>query len=279
MGALPYETLFIYELTGEIFGSRHFFKEDFIGCWNEGGASFLFFSAPHDAEVDAFTKKRGTPLVSKNIMDYAAWQAGEELKPFKEGNLVFCPPWEKVDLLEREILVYLDPCVVFGTGFHPTTRCCLKALHELYRNEKPKRVLDLGTGTGILALAASKWGAETVLAVDCNELAADTAHRNVDLNRETSRIEVRTGKAEEAIDLHADLVCANLHAPVIESLMERESFYEKRWILLSGLFLKDAARIEEKLSGRSIVTWIKIVERNWSTRVGKNESLSYENCR
>ena len=57
MDTFPYENLFVYEVAGEILGSRDFFREDFIGCWNEGEVSFLFFSAPHDEEVCALAKR------------------------------------------------------------------------------------------------------------------------------------------------------------------------------------------------------------------------------
>jgi hypothetical protein len=56
---IPYQNLYIYEIFGEILGSRSFFKEDFIGCWNEGEASYLFFSQPHDEEVEVFVRKKG----------------------------------------------------------------------------------------------------------------------------------------------------------------------------------------------------------------------------
>ena len=265
---IPYQNLYIYEISAEILGSRNFFKEDFIGCWNEGEASFLFFSQPHDEAVEQFIKKKGVSLLAKDVLDYNAWQAGEELKPFRVGNLILSPPWENVRVEAGEILVYLDPCVVFGTGYHPTTRSCLNALWEVYQREKPKKVLDLGTGSGILALAASKWGAEKVLAIDWNELAADTALRNVVSNGESHRIEVRQGKAEDFIEAEADLVCANLHLQVMESLLTKEAFFGKRWYILSGLFVKDAEEIEKCLNLRSIQTFQKIQERNWLTWVG-----------
>ncbi len=244
---VPYQNLYIYEIAGEILGSRNFFKEDFIGCWNEGEVSYLFFSQPHDEEVEAYIKRKGFPLLAKEVIDYKAWQAGEELKPFKVGNLVICPPGEDGLVKEGEILVYLDPCVVFGTGSHPTTRSWLQALWEIYQKERPKKVLDLGTGSGILALAAVKWGAEWVLAIDCNELAVDTALRNAIFNGESQRIEVKQGKAEDFIEEEADLVCANLHLQVIESLLTQNSFFRKRWFVLSGLFAKDAEEIEIRL--------------------------------
>lgn len=267
---IPYQNLYVYEISGEISDSRNFFKKDFIGCWNEGEASFLFFSNPHNEEVEAFVDKKGMHLVSKNVLDYKAWQAGEKLKPFKVGNLVFCPPWENCVVEEGEVLVHLDPCVVFGTGYHPTTRSCLKALCEIYQKEKPKRVLDLGTGSGILALASAKWGAERILAIDCNELAVETTLRNVELNEESHRIVVKLGRAENFIEEEADLVCANIHLRIIKSLLSKNAFFKKRWFIISGVFLKDAEEIEGRLNQRPVQTFQKIEEKNWLTWVGLN---------
>ena len=267
---IPYQDLYVYEVSGEISDSKTFFKEDFIGCWNEGEISCLFFSAPHDEEIKAFIGKRRLSLLSRNVMDYRAWQAGEELKPFRVNNLVISPPWEDCNVEVGEMLILLDPCVVFGTGYHPTTRSCLKALWDLYQKEKPEIVLDLGTGTGILALAAVKLGAKKALAIDWNELAAETALRNVGLNDETDRIDVKKGKAEEFIKEKADLVCANLHLQVIESLIHQKYFFEKPWVLLSGLFVKDAEEIERQLNERGIQTFQKYQEKIWLTWVGRN---------
>ena len=268
---IPYQNLYVYEVSAEVLNSRDFFKQDFIGCWNEEGASFLFFSGPHDEEVERLTRQKGCSLLAKEVLDYKAWQAGEELKPFRVGGLVICPPWEDASVEEGEVLVHLDPCVVFGTGSHPTTRSCLAALWEIYQKERPKRVLDLGTGSGILALAAAKWGAEKVLAVDCNELAVDTALRNVSLNGESQRIVVKRGKAEDWIDEEADLVCANLHLEIIMALSDREAFFRKRWFVLSGIFAKDSDEIERRWNQRAITTYKKIQERIWVTLVGLNE--------
>jgi len=268
---IPYQTLYIYEISGAISDSRSFFKEDFIGCWNEGEVSFLFFSKPHEEEVESFIKKRRLPLVSKNVLDYRAWQAGEELRPFRVGNLVISPPWENGEVGEGEVLVRLDPCVVFGTGYHPTTRTCLQALWEIYQKERPKKVLDLGTGSGILALAAAKWGAEKVLAIDCNELAVETALRNILSNGESQRIEVRMGKAEDFVEEEADLICANIHLQVIESLLKKKALFLKRWFILSGIFEKDAEEIERRLYQRATQIVQRLQEKNWLTLVGFNK--------
>jgi len=265
---IPYRDLYVYEISGEISDSKTFFQEDFIGCWNEGEISCLFFSAPHDDQVQAFIQDRRFHLLSRNVMDYKSWQAGEELKPFDVGNLVIGPPWERCHVEQGQILVHLDPCVVFGTGYHPTTRSCLNALWKIYQHEKPETVLDLGTGTGILALGAAKWGAKRVLAIDCNELAVETALRNVRLNSEIGRVEVKKGQAEDFLQEKADLVCANLHFQIVESLICQRSFFEKRWAILSGLFVKDAEEIEKQLNQRAFQTFLKIQEKNWLTWVG-----------
>ena len=262
---VPYQDLYVYEISGEISAGRRFFKEDFIGCWNEGETSFLFFSKPHDKEVEAFTDHRGFELRSRNFLDYKAWQAGEELRPFKIGNLVFSPPWENAVIGKEETLVYVDPCVVFGTGYHPTTRSCLRALWEIYQQERPGRMLDLGTGSGILALAAAKWGAKRILAIDCNELAVETALRNVSLNGELEHIEVRQGKAEDFVDEEADLVCANLHLRVIESLLGKEALFKKRWLILSGLFHNDGQEVANRLKQRAVTIFQRYEEDNWIT--------------
>lgn len=271
MSEIPYQILHIYEVSGAISDSRGFFKRDFIGCWNEGEISFLFFSQPHDDEVESLIKKKGYPLLSKNTLDYTAWQAGEELKPFEVGNLVISPPWENTRVEDGQVLVRLDPCVVFGTGYHPTTRACLQAIWDIYQEETPKKVLDLGTGTGILALGAAKWGAEKVLAIDCNELAVETALRNVLANGESQRVEVRIGKAEDFVNEEAGLVCANIHLQVIESLLKKKGFLEKRWIVLSGIFEKDMGGIERRLREKPVKIVQRLEGKIWSTLVGLNE--------
>ena len=268
---IPYETLYIYEICGEIQGSRNFFKEDFIGCWNEEGSSFLFFLSPMMKQVEAFADQRGLSLLTRNILDYKAWQAGEELRPFNIGNLVFSPPWENVVVGKEETLVHIDPCVVFGTGYHPTTRSCLRALWEIYQKERPGRMLDLGTGSGILALAAAKWGAKRVLAIDCNELAVETALRNVSSNGELERIEVRQGKAEDFVDEEADLVCANLHLRVIESLLRKEAFFKRGGLSFQVFFTETAKRLRMGWSEGRLQYVQRFEEKNWMTLVGFNK--------
>ena len=269
---IPYQDLYIYEISGKLPGSRDYFKEDFVGCWNEDDVSFLFFSAPHDKEVNVFLRKKRKDLLSTHVLDYQSWQAGEELKPFTIGPLVISPPWEEGIIGPGENLIRLDPCVVFGTGYHPTTRSCLCALVEIYQKEKPRRVLDLGTGSGILALAAARLGAERILAVDVNELAVETALRNLLLNNESTRIEVKQGRAEDFVEEEADLLCANLHFQVISALLDRRAFFRKRWLILSGLLERDRREVERRLSGGTLEIYQRLQDKHWTTLVAVNRS-------
>ena len=148
---------------------------------------------------------------------------------------------------------------------NPTTRTCLETLWEIYQKEKPKKVLDLGTGSGIQALAAAKWGAEKVLAIDFNELAVETTLRNVLSNGESQRIEVKMGKAEDFIEEEADLVCANIHLQVIESLLKKKAFFKKRWFIFSGVFGENAEEIERRLIQGSVEIVQRLKEKNWLT--------------
>lgn len=264
----PYHKLFIYELSDEISVKGDVFGPDFIGCWNEAGNSFLFFSRKHDERVRRWLAHHGRGrVVSRHIMDYRDWQAGEEIKPFRIEKLLICPAWLKADRAKDEILIRLDPGVVFGTGLHPTTRGCLEALWRIYQVERPLKVLDIGTGTGILAIAAAKLGAQEVLGIDHNCLAVETARKNVLLNGVEDRVKVNRGEAETFAKRKADLVLANLHFQVIESLLNRAKPFSKRWVVLSGLFHVHVDGILAPLEQWQLNVHEKMEENRWVTLV------------
>lgn len=262
----PYDKLFIYELSDEISVKGDVFGPDFIGCWNEAGSSFLFFTRNQDEEVMRWLAQQGrAKIVSSHIMDYRDWQAGEDFNLFRIERLVICPSWGDAGIGEDEILIRLDPGVVFGTGFHPTTRGCLMALWRIYQVESPQKVLDIGTG--ILAIAAAKLGAREVLAIDLNELAVETARKNVLLNGVEDRVEVRWGQAEASVDEKADLALANLHFQVIDALLKQKALFSKRWIVLSGLFHGQVGGVLAALEKRRLKVFEKMEEDRWVTLI------------
>ena len=262
----PYDKLFIYEVSGEVSVNSDMFGHHFIGCWNEGGNSFLFFSRQHDAEVRKWLAHQGREkLVSRHIMDYRDWQAGEDLKAFRIEKLTICPSWAETEIAEGEILIRLDPGVVFGTGLHPTTRGCLKALWDIYQMDTPRKVLDIGTGTGILAISAAKLGAQEVLAIDHNKLAVETARRNILLNGVEHRVKVTQGEAEAFSGEKADMVLANLHFTVINDLLKRGELFSKRWLVLSGLLRGQVNGVLGSLEKWQLKVYNRMEENSWVT--------------
>jgi ribosomal protein L11 methyltransferase len=186
-------------------------------------------------------------LLENYHFTYEEWQ-GAFSEPLRIDRFLLIPPW--VDAAEEpgETKILLDPGLVFGTGLHASTRDSLKALSYVHSRFPVKKVVDLGTGTGVLALASALLGAEHVLAVDLNPLCVKTAIRNIQLNNLETRIEVKEGRAEDYAEVPADLMLANIHWDVLKSLLAKEGFRKNPWIVLSGLMRTHARDLESDLN-------------------------------
>jgi len=131
-------------------------------------------------------------------------------------NLVIVPSWESYQPAPPEAVVVLDPGMAFGTGEHPTTRACLAAMAR--RLVPGWRVIDVGTGSGILAIAAAKLGASRVLALEIDPSAAAVARGNVRRNGVSGVVQVQEGDLPAAREEAADLVVANIVAEALVAL-------------------------------------------------------------
>jgi ribosomal protein L11 methyltransferase len=263
----PYQDLYIYYLSGRFRPGPGFHPDHYIGSWEEGDFSFLFFTQPSMTLVEStLVDLPGLNLLDHFHMTYEQWQGGDII-PCRIGGFTITPPWFAVDPQRVESTLILDPGVVFGTGTHPTTRDCLEALQMALADGSMHTALDLGTGTGLLALAAARLGCTRVLAIDLTLLAAQTARRNVGLNGLADRILVAQGDAEKFMDFMSELVVSNVHYDVMKRLIRTTGFLKKKRFILSGLMRSEAARIESTLAGLpvSIIrrwdlngTWITI---------------------
>lgn len=143
--------------------------------------------------------------------------------PMKIGEkIVICPSWEEYDKKDGEVIVSLDPGMAFGTGTHDTTRLCLELLQKYVKDNSS--LLDIGTGSGILAISGKLLGAKTVLASDIDEVAVKVAKENAALNG-AENINFVCGDVLEMTDEKYDVISANIVADVILSLLPKVKSY------------------------------------------------------
>jgi len=162
-------------------------------------------------------------------------------------RLVVKPSWETFASGPADVVVNLDPGMAFGTGTHGTTRLCLEALAALFDGaQPPRRVLDVGTGSGILAIAAAALGAESVLACDIDAEACRIAGENALLNGVAERIEITADPLSELPGRY-DLVLANILAEenirLADELVGRVAAGGA--LILSGILLEKEAMVAE----------------------------------
>jgi ribosomal protein L11 methyltransferase len=200
-------------------------------------------------------------------------------KPSQPGRrIVVKPPW--ISLRPGEMIVIdIEPGMAFGTGTHPSTRLCLRALEkaltgvcDLRRRggRRPPSVLDVGTGSGILSIAAAKLGARHVTGIDVDQKAIDNARRNIRMNRLRGRIRMRKATVSR-IRGQFDVVIANIDAKTIEEmgyqLMDRVA--AGGTLILSG-FLDGEVDLMKKLFPNGPFTLAEVsLEDDWACLVLK----------
>lgn len=179
------------------------------------------------------------------------------------------PAWQSYDPAPGEVVIVLDPGMAFGTGTHPTTRLCLSALEELAVSGM--RVLDLGTGSGILSIAAAKRGAASVYAVDTDPIAVASAQENVSANGVAGIVRVERGSLERARAIY-DLVLVNILYSVILDLLDRglaDALRLDGVVVVSGIIDDQEADIVQALAARGVEVTGRRSERDWVALVGR----------
>ena len=159
------------------------------------------------------------------------------------SKIIIAPPWDKPNVQQGEILITINPKMAFGTGHHESTQLVLIALEKWM--QAGMQVLDIGTGSGILAITAKKLGAESVLAIDNDPLAINNAEENAVLNKLAGKIKFFITEAEYLYKEEYDLICANINLNVLLNYAKLlPSFLKADGILiLSGIILSDEPRL------------------------------------
>jgi ribosomal protein L11 methyltransferase len=195
----------------------------------------------------------GQPLDAAGVASRAAAPESEWRDAWKRyfrtvrltRQIVVVPSWDRHDPAPDDRVVHLDPGQAFGTGAHASTRLVLRIAQDLAdRGERPARVLDLGTGSGILAIgAAALWPEARVLAVDSDPVAVAVARENAEANAAGARVEI-SGADLGDVDGRAsfDLALANIQADVLAELAAplRQRIAPGGWLILSGLLSEQA---------------------------------------
>lgn len=233
--------LFVYEIENELPNPLPNAPLSLIGVWNEENFSYVFFLKPEDSYIAELCSMVDVKLASRHDMKYCDWQEG-----FPEGGINICGLNFRPDndSICQSNSIILDPSVVFGDGSHPTTVTCLEFMVEIIKTGKVKSILDLGTGSGILSLAAAKLGMERVVGIDKNLLAVKCAQKNVSLNAMEKIIEIFEGEARIFINDQYDLALANLPFNVLRDLAVLEAISGTRIWIVSGISRDQAVTLK-----------------------------------
>lgn len=190
----------------------------------------------------------------------ARWKEGFE--PFRIGTrFLVCPSWMRdsltPDLTDGRVVIFIEPGMAFGTGLHATTQFCLRAL-ESY---PPKAsVLDVGTGSGILAIACAHLNADArIVALDIDPVAIDTAREDLILNNVDGRIELLVGSTEHVKGQTFDVILSNLTCEDIVALLpDYMKLLEPDGHILCAGILKEKFPLLEAAIAKHKMTMIKV---------------------
>ena len=181
-------------------------------------------------------------------------------QPVEIGRFIVAPPWSNLGELHDRLIIRIEPGMAFGTGTHETTRLCLDAIQKHFGGGS---FLDVGTGTGILAIAAAKLFPEArVEACDTDETAIEIARENAVTNGVAQQIDFRVGSVEESTG-SADLVCANLTADVIIKILPALVSVTCGKLILSGILETQVEMIQAGLHDSGIDEFEIVQDGEW----------------
>ena len=238
-----------------------------------------------EARIDALKRRNGgNYAITYTRLDEADW--AESWKEFFwpqriTSHLVVKPTWRSYRAKENEIVIEIDPGMAFGTGTHPTTALCLTMIE---RYLKPKdRFLDIGTGSGILMIAAARLGAGFVHGIDNDEMAVEVASKNLMLNSiNPKQFKVSCGVLTQAVSKRYDLVVANILSEIVLLLLDDilRIVTPNGLFICSGITEKNREKVLSKVKSLDLKIieiarkneWVAIVTHSGSFPTHANKS-------
>ena len=193
-------------------------------------------------------------------------------KPFRIGShLIVKPTWEAYQPKDGDVIVELDPGMAFGTGTHETTNMCMILLEKYLRDGM--RVMDIGTGSGILAIAAAKLGAQQVLAVDIDPDAVKVARENIERNGMSGNINAVQGDMVRTQAIPCDIAVANIVAGAICVLAEplKRHLQPGGYLLCSGIIREREQDVLNSLADAGYTVKERLTQGEWVALCAERE--------
>jgi ribosomal protein L11 methyltransferase len=186
-------------------------------------------------------------------------------QPVEIGRFIIAPPWTELSMPADRVVINIEPGMAFGTGTHETTRLCLAAIEKYFGGGS---FLDVGTGTGILAIAAAKlFAGARIEACDTDAEAVEIVKKNARLNNVAERIAFRVGSIDESTP-SADFVCANLTANVISDLLPTLLGVTCGRLVLSGILDSQVDEVVDQLRRDGLSEPVEIInDGEWSALI------------
>jgi ribosomal protein L11 methyltransferase len=257
-------------IGARIDSSRPVVVRGYVGAADMAAAQTAVAAVERDlAHLQAFGLGEIADVQTRLVQEEDWAEAWKEHFPVQRigRRIVIQPSWREHDQQPDDIVIKLDPGMAFGTGLHPTTRLCLEGLEDWSNRDVlgDARVLDVGTGSGVLAIAAAAFGASSVLAIDTHPLAVEAAKRNAALNGFADVIETRTGSLPLADPAQFHLVVANLVAGILVELAPElaASVRPGGLLLAGGVFHEREEEVTEAVEAAGLESIGRCVQGDW----------------
>ena len=246
--------------------------EDLLAKNRKKGLVHIYISNEYNAEesvqyiaerLKAEEIEHEIKLVGVNDADWAdSWKKYFKVTPIG-SRLVICPEWEKYDNPDNKVVLKIDPGAAFGTGTHATTSLCLQILQDYVK--QGDIVLDIGSGSGILSIAAVLLGAKLADGVDIDATAVKVAGENAALNGVADKTNYICGDLADKIDGKYNIICANIVADIIMRLntniknyMEKDAIY-----ITSGIIDVRVDEVRESFKNNNLEIIKEVRRDNW----------------
>jgi ribosomal protein L11 methyltransferase len=182
------------------------------------------------------------------------------------------PTWEEYTPVQTdELIIELDPGMAFGTGTHPTTVLCIQALERTVK--QGDKVIDVGTGSGVLSIAAAMLGAESVQALDLDEVAVESARQNIELNKVEQNVTVTQNNLLNGINIAAEIVVANILAEVILMFTDDAAKTVKKdgYFIASGIIKQKKDEVKDAIEKAGFETVETLQMEDWVAFIAKRK--------